>query len=195
MAALFKALTNCFTGPNYSYTHLSSSPNEKITPYTDEDKPRTAEDVASQLVHAIMTAQTHHSLHESLSSTVSTSGWKDKFAEKVAQVTLQMLQKALKEADKLAPVVKDAYEKACNAAAQMEGLAKEHPVYATVVAVGVLVVVAPAVLEVLGFGELGPTAGSFAARWMSLYEGEVPAGSLFSFFQRLGMVWRRGIKG
>jgi hypothetical protein len=33
--------------------------------------------------------------------------------------------------------------------------------------------------------------GTFAAWWQSTYAGEVPAGSLFSFFQRLGMVWRR----
>jgi len=32
--------------------------------------------------------------------------------------------------------------------------------------------------------------GSFAALWQSRYAGHVPAGSLFSFFQRLGMVWR-----
>lgn len=30
---------------------------------------------------------------------------------------------------------------------------------------------------------------SFAACWQSTYEGYVPSGSLFSFFQRLGMVW------
>lgn len=35
------------------------------------------------------------------------------------------------------------------------------------------------------------TTGSFAALWQSMYRGLVPARSLFSFFQRLGMVWRR----
>ncbi len=38
--------------------------------------------------------------------------------------------------------------------------------------------------------------GSFAAGWQSRYAGYVPKGSLFSFFQRLGMVWKRvvGVK-
>jgi hypothetical protein len=33
------------------------------------------------------------------------------------------------------------------------------------------------------------TAGSFASWWQSMYGGLVPKGSLFSFFQRLGMIW------
>lgn len=44
-------------------------------------------------------------------------------------------------------------------------------------------------LEILGFGELGPIEGSFAAGWQSRYAGYVPKGSLFSYFQRLGMKW------
>jgi len=31
--------------------------------------------------------------------------------------------------------------------------------------------------------------GTFAAWWQSTYKGFVPAKSLFSFFQQLGMVW------
>ena len=31
--------------------------------------------------------------------------------------------------------------------------------------------------------------GSFAATWQARYAGYVPKGSLFSFFQRLGMKW------
>ncbi|KAI7908391.1 hypothetical protein M9X92_012217 [Pyricularia oryzae] len=34
-------------------------------------------------------------------------------------------------------------------------------------------------------------ANSFAAWWQSTYAGFVPKGSLFSFFQRLGMIWGR----
>ena len=32
--------------------------------------------------------------------------------------------------------------------------------------------------------------GSWAAAWQSEYMGLVPKGSLFSFFQRLGMTWK-----
>jgi hypothetical protein len=68
----------------------------------------------------------------------------------------------------------------------------------------------PWVLEALGFAELGPVegeidtsqiakkiliklSGSFAAWWQSTYRGYVTQKSLFSFFQRLGMVWRRSV--
>jgi hypothetical protein len=51
------------------------------------------------------------------------------------------------------------------------------------------VVIAPWVIEALGFAELGPVEGTFASWWQSTYGGLVPKGSLFSFFQRLGMVW------
>ena len=33
--------------------------------------------------------------------------------------------------------------------------------------------------------------GSFAAEWQAQYLGAVPKGSLFSYFQRLGMVWKK----
>ena len=38
---------------------------------------------------------------------------------------------------------------------------------------------------------LGGDTGSWAARWQATYMGYVPKGSLFSFFQRMGMTkWR-----
>jgi hypothetical protein len=51
------------------------------------------------------------------------------------------------------------------------------------------VIIVPWVIEALGFAELGPVEGTFASWWQSTYGGLVPKGSLFSFFQRLGMVW------
>lgn len=69
------------------------------------------------------------------------------------------------------------------------GFAKEHPAYATLIALGILAALMPWVLEILGFGGLGPIDGSFAAAWQSKYAGYVPKGSLFSYFQRLGMKW------
>jgi hypothetical protein len=40
----------------------------------------------------------------------------------------------------------------------------EHPVHATLLAIGALAILIPWVPEILGFGELGPIEGSFAAR-------------------------------
>ncbi|CAK7222774.1 hypothetical protein SEUCBS140593_005016 [Sporothrix eucalyptigena] len=70
---------------------------------------------------------------------------------------------------------------------------EDHPRLTTCIAfaaaVAVLWVLAPWVLEAAGFGELGPIADSVAARLQMRYMGQVPKGSWFSFFQRLGMVW------
>ena len=61
--------------------------------------------------------------------------------------------------------LKEAYDKACDAAKAIEGFAAEHPiataVFCTVIALGVLVILAPYVLEALGFAELGPIEGKF----------------------------------
>jgi hypothetical protein len=49
------------------------------------------------------------------------------------------------------------------------------------------------VLPLLGFTSSGIVAGSWAASWMSLYGGDVPAGSLFAGLQSTGAAgipWR-----
>lgn len=113
--------------------------------------------------------------------------------------------------------LKKAYDDAVAAAV---GFAREHPVWTTLIALGILVILLPWVIEALGFGEAGPVAGMsfdhlfrflmgeyfanmylllgrFAAWWMRRYAGYVPKRSLYAFFQRLGMVWKRhvGLKG
>lgn len=61
--------------------------------------------------------------------------------------------------------LKEAYDKACEEAKKIEGFAAEHPVatavFCTVIALGILVIVAPYAIEVLGFEALGPVEGEF----------------------------------
>ena len=52
--------------------------------------------------------------------------------------------------------MKDALDRAYGAAAEF---AHDHPVFLTLLALGVLVALAPYVIELLGFGELGPIEG------------------------------------
>ncbi|KAL2163255.1 hypothetical protein VTH06DRAFT_5311 [Thermothelomyces fergusii] len=60
----------------------------------------------------------------------------------------------------------------------------------TLVSLGVLARLLPLIVRALGFGQLGPVEGSFAAWWQRLYGGYVPKGSLWSFLQRMGMTWK-----
>ena len=65
--------------------------------------------------------------------------------------------------------MKGAFEKACKAAESFEGFVKEHPVevgvFVTVLAIGMLAVLAPQCLAWLGFEEVGILEG----RWIFPY--------------------------
>lgn len=209
MAALFTTIIECITGvPQEDSPGL----NEKQA-LAPNQTTRPLDEVANDVVNTILTAEKAGArLKAELDSIVGCYGWKEYLAEKV----LEKLGAALQGAhDKLGPAIRDAYNKAWNAANEIEGFVIQHPVMCTIIALGVLVVIAPWVIEVLGFAELGPMEGayterstcwiigltprntdnvgigSFAAWWQSTYGGLVPKGSLFSFFQRLGMVWIR----
>lgn len=178
------------------------------TKYTDE--PRVADDTAAaadKFVLTLLTANSSRSeLCEELKSTVHTTSW----TESLATAILSRLEDALKNGAELGKTVKDALEQTLREAAEF---AKDHPAFMTLIGLGILALIAPYVLAWLGFGEIGIVegkytvpqaqddhslldnlanicAGSFAALWQARYAGYVPKGSLFSFFQRLGMIWK-----
>jgi hypothetical protein len=209
MTALFTTIIECITGVSQD-----NSPGlDEKQALAPSQSTRPLDEVANNVVNTILTAEKAGArLKAELDSIVGCYGWKEYLAEKV----LEKLGAALQGAhDKLGPAIRDAYNKAWVAANEIEGFVIQHPVMCTIIALGVLVVIAPWVIEVLGFAELGPVEGaytersmrwivgltprdtdnvgidSFAAWWQSTYGGLVPKGSLFSFFQRLGMVWIR----
>ena len=69
----------------------------------------------------------------------------------------------------------------------MKTFAKEHPYVFRLSVLGLMgIITSLTILPFLGFGVLGPTAGSIAAAWQSSI-GNVVAGSLFALFQSAGM--------
>jgi hypothetical protein len=155
--------------------------------FTHEKHPQTTESLAADILSTLYAADTNDEhLTQRLQDVVHETGW----YEDLAAAVLTGLENALKAEAPMGQAMKDAYEKATQIVADVFEFAKEHPVFCTVVALGILVILAPWAIEAVGFGELGPIEGTFAAWWQSRYAGYVPAGSLFSFFQRLGMVWR-----
>ncbi|KIL66898.1 hypothetical protein M378DRAFT_74719 [Amanita muscaria Koide BX008] len=149
--------------------------------------PQTTHSLAAEILSTLYAADTNDEhLVQSLQDVVRETGW----YEDLAAAVLNGLESALKAAAPMGQAMKDAHDKAAQVVADIWGFAKEHPVFCAVVALGILVILAPWAIEVLGFGELGPIEGTFAAWWQSRYAGYVPAGSLFSFFQRLGMIWK-----
>lgn len=149
---------------------------------------RAPASIASDILTILLTADTPYTLHKQLNEKleVNIKNW----TEAIATALLRGLENAIKTGSQMAKAASDALTQAENAAI---GFAKEHPVYATLIALGILAILTPWALEILGFGESGPIEESFAAIWQARYAGYVPKGSLFSYFQRLGMTkwhWR-----
>ncbi|KAI0779928.1 hypothetical protein C8Q74DRAFT_726388 [Fomes fomentarius] len=173
---LLKSITACLCGTS-SYTALSN----------DSEYDHSVDVAADDLVSAMLTAEKPGAdLDRQLGFTVRAASWD--WQESFAKAVLSKLEVALRTGVEIGLAATEAVGKAV---AAVEGFAKEHPVYFTLIALGVLVLLSPWVIEALGFGELGPIEGTFAAAWQRQFAGYVPKGSLFAFFQRLGMIWRR----
>ena len=128
---------------------------------------RSADDIAAEVVCILCSAEKCGVvLTRQLDDTCGAEGWTQWIARKV----LERLETVLKEGrEKMASAMAMAYDEASDAANVLFRFAKDHPLATagllSIVAVGVLVVLAPMVVEALGFAELGPI------------EGMVPGGS------------------
>lgn len=140
-------------------------------------------------------------LRLTLDEIIKTNGWKQNFARAV----FEALQKAIETARPMGDALRELYNKVVLVVNDIEGFVKDHPILCALIALGILILVSPWVIEALGFAEGGilegkkrpsqcaiktvlmPQADSFAAWWQSKYAGFVPKGSLFSLLQRLGM--------
>lgn len=175
MANFLKAFFPCFsigavergiqlpTG-TAKYEHISEK--AALQPSTrGADKPRLrCDEAASSIVSAMLKANINDtSLDATIQSFVhQAGGWSEYLAKKI----LTMLEAVLKAGEQMNPAMQEAYDKACDAAKMVEGFAADHPLataaFCTLIALGVLVVLAPYALELLGFGELGPIEGKFS---------------------------------
>lgn len=122
---------------------------------------RDCDTIVTEVVSILRAAEKHGArLTRQLDDAVGVEGWTEWIAEKV----LAGLEAVLKEGrEKIGPAMAQAFDKASEAADNVFQFAKDHPVATagllTILAVGVLVVLAPVVVEALGFAELGPVEG------------------------------------
>ncbi|KAJ5597583.1 hypothetical protein N7537_007667 [Penicillium hordei] len=164
---------------NFIYGCISGRPTKEPRSPTDS---RSPESIASAIVTKILNAEDPYLLNKELKEEISTDNWTDA----IAKAIFHGLENAIKSGAEMAQAASDAAAQSRNAAV---GFATEHPVYATLIAFGILALLTPWALEILGFGELGPIEGSFAAAWQRAHAGDVPKNALFGYFQRLGMKW------
>jgi hypothetical protein len=122
------------------------SPESQLstTSYLDEKRallstyqPRAVTQLADNVVATILsTMLTGPALHMKLDTIVGTYGW----TENLAKWILEKLSLALQSAhDDLGPAVREAYQRAWEVAKSIEGFVIEHPVFCTIIALGVLV--------------------------------------------------------
>ena len=174
---------------------------------------KTDNDVADEVVYLLRTAENNGPRLKALvCDIISAEGW----TEHIAKAVLGALEYIIQNwREKVGNALREAIDAAEAAADACFIFSMEHPYLTTglltIVAVGVLVWMAPWAVEALGFGVRGPIAGmifsksfcvllvsvsvltepdTFAAAWQRTYAGFIPKGSLFSFFQRLGMTWK-----
>ena len=108
---------------------------------------------AHHIFNAVQTAEKPgRELRLSVKQIVHPSAW----SETLARCILTRIERAIHDGVKMGPALKEAFDKAVAAAS---GFACDHPVYATLIAIGILVLLLPWVVEVLGFSELGPVEG------------------------------------
>jgi len=142
--------------PKYRNTSGPSIIDEKpkLTP-----PPRSAESIATEVVSLLRAAEKGNAtiFARQLDDIVGVQGWTEWIAENVVRGIETVIREGK---EKLGPVMAEAYEKATAAADAAFAFSKEHPLATagllTIVAVGILVVLAPVIVETLGFAELGP---------------------------------------
>lgn len=93
--------------------------------------------------------------------------------QRLALAVLDAIRAALKDGSPLREAMREAYERASEAAKGIADFAREHPLYTAticaVIALGILVILAPYIIEALGFGALGPVEGWFFFLFLSWF--------------------------
>ncbi|KAK6217823.1 hypothetical protein LQW54_003111 [Pestalotiopsis sp. IQ-011] len=121
-----------------------------------------AMDIISNAIVILRVAEKHGAgLEAQLDDVVKSTGWTEWIAENI----LAGIETVLREGnEKMGQAMIVAYDEAAKAADEIFNFAKEHPAVAavllTIVAVGILVILAPMIVETLGFAELGPIEGT-----------------------------------
>ena len=166
---ILKAVFQCF-GPlslNPSTSYPSRFPSEKVIGYMSitENMPPTlgshekltTQQTALLITSALRDAQrSGDKLNDTIDDIVrEAGGWR----ESIAEAVLHAVENVLKDGLEMNEVMKVAYYRALEMAKRIGQFAHEHPLFCTLVAVGVIAILAPYVLEVLGFGELGIVEG------------------------------------
>ena len=150
---MLRAFFSCFPSlGNYPSTYSTSRDGYSKTSSIEKD-----EQIATDIVQILFTADKNSpAFRNQVKDMVQTQNW----TENLAKCILDRLVNALNAGAAMGEAMKKSFDRASEEA---DKFVRQHPVFAaaivTIVAIGVLVLLLPWVVEALGFGELGPVEG------------------------------------
>ena len=137
VASLLSAIYECLFGVDHQ--PINNSSNENV--------------IAGYILRTLFDAHEGGAhLKKSVQDIIGERGW----TENIAIIILRGIENGLKQVMPMGATMTEAFEKAVSEAS---GLAHEHPYFCALIAVGILAILMPWVLEALGFAELGPVEG------------------------------------
>ena len=166
----FHSIFPCFPCPQATPSP-SPFPSEKATLVSshkadNSDNSDKSALIAQDILTTLLT--THKSgaaLRMHLDATIGTTTWTSTLAKYLLEKLTQVLRDGHAH---FGPALRNAYDKATRVALSVEGFVVEHPVFCTVVALGVMAVLTPWVLGALGFVEVGIEQGVLTS-WCVLF--------------------------
>lgn len=136
MAFTLQAIKECLFGTD---DQIAPATNEKV--------------LAADILETVFSADDGGKvLKKKLQDIVGEYGWTENLAKRI----LGGIENGIKQGAQMGQAMKDASGRAIEEA---RDFASEHPYFCALIAVGVLAVLMPWVLEALGFAELGPLEG------------------------------------
>jgi hypothetical protein len=153
---LIKTICPCLNGLEFDEDHPS---DQKVSTVNTSTVEPTEEEIAASIVSLLFSTEKRAcDLDRLLQDDVHTCGWYESLAKRI----LDGIVAALNASATMGGAMKEAFDKA---SAKVEEFVKEHPiltaVMVTVVAMGILALLAPWAISALGFGELGPVEGTY----------------------------------
>jgi hypothetical protein len=123
------------------FTSFDKAANEKH--YVDFKEEDNAQDIAREVIKTLYNADKNKSdLLKTLNNIVGEYGW----VENIGVAILNGLESAINSGIEMGLAMNEGFNKATAASI---GFAREHPVYCAVIALGILVIIAPWVIEAI----------------------------------------------
>jgi hypothetical protein len=152
--SLLQTIFCCFPGGQEGGITLSSG--------EDREKMRSDEDAANDIVNLLYTTEKAGNVLKAeiqrimqAHGCIQANGIREYFAE----VVFKTLEAAVRAGRIMGPVIKDAYNRAVEATKKIKEFVKENPALCSIIAIGIIALLLPWLLEALGFAVEGIIEG------------------------------------